>query len=308
MRKPFIIFLVLALYIVLQFSWWAYLIYDQGQMLNMAAQGHLLEKAGRNHLRMILSEGTVFLVIVSFLLLLAYRTFKRELGLVRSKDNFLMAVTHELRTPIAGMQLSMQTLQRAGLDDKQRERLISNAISDTKRLKDLSDRVLLAAQSENESLSPNKTEVDISALAARLVQKCKTELGKEHRIESTLGESLVVETDETAFSTILINLLENAIKYSPKNSLIAVSLSAKSGTVELTVADNGPGISKEDKNRIFDKFHRSGNEMTRNTKGTGLGLFIVKRFAEDLGGSVQVSDNSPKGSIFTVSLPTQAHT
>jgi signal transduction histidine kinase len=103
--------------------------------------------------------------------------------------------------------------------------------------------------------------------------------------------------------SILLNLVDNAVKYSPKESKINVVLTKNSSAFQLVVSDNGPGIKKEDRKKIFQKFMRIQNEETRSTKGTGLGLFIVSNLVQSHGGKIEVTDNSPSGSIFTVEIP-----
>jgi two-component system phosphate regulon sensor histidine kinase PhoR len=102
---------------------------------------------------------------------------------------------------------------------------------------------------------------------------------------------------------VLINLVENAIKYSPQKTQIQVALQEDEGSVYLIVADNGIGIADDDKTKVFTKFYRVGNEDTRKTKGTGLGLYIVKRFMEIYSGQIELKDNSPQGTIFTLRFP-----
>ena len=105
-----------------------------------------------------------------------------------------------------------------------------------------------------------------------------------------------------AFSSIVINLIENALKYSDQNSNILVALGLKSEGIVLVVKDEGSGISDEDKSKVFDKFYRGNDELRRKTKGTGLGLYIVKYLVSKHNGSILIKDNSPKGSIFEVTF------
>jgi len=109
--------------------------------------------------------------------------------------------------------------------------------------------------------------------------------------------------DKSAMVSIMVNLLENAIKYSPQDKEIEVALKAGSEEVSLKVADKGIGIPDNLKNKIFQKFYRAGNEDTRKTKGTGLGLYIIKQLVVAHNGKISVLDNHPKGAIFTVRLP-----
>ena len=304
MRRPFIIFVVLAIYIILQFGWWAYLIHQQGIIIQALEKGIEVADHRNYSLWMILSEGGVFLLIVTALLYLAFRAYRRELRLVHTKDNFLMAVTHELRTPIAGIRLNMQTMQREGLDQQVKNQLLENAIADTHRLQDLSDRILLTAKSDQEIIDVTAKEIDLSSLTQTLLVKCQQDFGKDHTIRSSIAEGISVFIDPLGYDSVLRNLVENASKYSTKKSIISVELNKQNGHAVLQVTDEGCGISQQDKKLVFNKFYRAGNENTRNSKGTGLGLFIVKRYAQRFGGSVKVTDNTKtSGSVFKVTLP-----
>ena len=112
-----------------------------------------------------------------------------------------------------------------------------------------------------------------------------------------------IEADRLGLTSVILNLLENAVKYTPDSPKIEVVLDRVEDIVSLAVADNGIGISDKDKRQIFEKFYRVGNEDTRRTKGTGLGLFIVKEIVKSHEGQISVLDNQPKGTIFRIQLP-----
>lgn len=112
-----------------------------------------------------------------------------------------------------------------------------------------------------------------------------------------------MNTDVVGFTSVVINLLENAIKYSGEEGEVNVALNEDSANVFLSVTDTGIGIGDADKTKVFDKFYRVGNEDTRKTKGTGLGLYIVKRMVEIGNGEITISDNQPRGTIFNLRFP-----
>ena len=122
-------------------------------------------------------------------------------------------------------------------------------------------------------------------------------------IQSFIAPDIIISSDHQLITALLTNLIENAIKYSPKDGNITIKLQEQENAVKLIVADEGVGISNEEKDRIFDKFYRIGNEDTRKTKGTGLGLYIVKNIVKLHQGYISVSNNSPKGSIFEIIFP-----
>ena len=125
----------------------------------------------------------------------------------------------------------------------------------------------------------------------------------DRQIECSVQPDIWVYGDPFLIRLLLNNLVDNAMKYAPKTSPIHVALSLKHQVAKLKVADMGKGIPAEEKKKVFDKFYRMGNEQTRNAKGTGLGLYLVKRIAERHDGTVEITDNVPQGSIFTIRFP-----
>jgi signal transduction histidine kinase len=299
-RKPFFIFTLLALYIVLQFGWWVYLLYQQGIVIQELEAGRVAPDHRSYSLSMVIGEGSVFLLIVLSGLYLAYRAYRKELELIRAKDNFLMAVTHELRTPIAGIRLNLQTLERSGLSPEQRKSVMDRALDNTKRLQTLSDHILLAAQNTSTNTGSISKAIDVSMIVLNtcngFIQRAET----SHRINMHIEEGILVAIDPDAMTSIIENLLQNALNYAPNGTDIQISLTKSDDGVLLEVMDQGPGISNEQKKLVFEKFYRGGEEMTRSTKGTGLGLFIVRALVKQAGGRISIKDNDPSGSIFTV--------
>jgi signal transduction histidine kinase len=126
----------------------------------------------------------------------------------------------------------------------------------------------------------------------------------QQQVVLDIDNDIFLDIDRTTFPSIILNLFENAVKYSSADSIISLSLKAHKENVILKVADTGVGVSEDDRNKIFEKFYRAGNEDTRKTKGTGLGLYIVKHIVELHNGSIIVKNNIPKGSIFEVTFNT----
>jgi len=162
--------------------------------------------------------------------------------------------------------------------------------------------MLLASKIENRSYSFPKDKFNLSVLVDSIVNrlqitKCE---GTQQIIDAEIEPKIEITGDKFALTSVVTNLVENAIKYSGPCETVGVKLFSKEGKVFLEVADHGIGISDQEKNRIFDKFYRVGSEDTRNTKGTGLGLYIVKEVLDKHRASIKVKDNRPAGSIFEV--------
>ena len=249
---------------------------------------------------MISSEGAVFV----FLLLLGgyqiRKTLKKETALSQQQKNFLLSVTHELKSPIASTKLQLQTLQKHELDRAKQKEIIANAISDTERLNNLVENILLAAKIENTAFPLNKEEYNLSEYITEGLNQTIKSFNHPQKVVLNIQPNIKMKIDRTSFPSIILNLFENAVKYSPANSTITIGLKSSNGKTILSVADEGEGISNEEKANIFQKFYRVGNEEVRKTKGTGLGLYIVNYLVEQHNGVITVKDNSPNGSVFEV--------
>lgn len=252
---------------------------------------------------MIMGEGTVLLALLLVGLLLTFRAIRRDLAMARAQRNFLLAVTHELRTPIAAIKLQLQTLGREALSPELQKQLRSKAIEEADRLASLTDKVLQATQADEGLLRLESTQVDVAVALTSLLDQMRTRCAGSHQLCYSGPASLTANTDPEALRSIVSNLLENAIKYAPPGSTVNLELVAGKDGWRMAVSDEGPGIPESDRERVFERFFRGGHEETRQTKGTGLGLYIVKRLVEGLGGTIQFQPRHPSGSIFALSFP-----
>jgi signal transduction histidine kinase len=310
-RTTLLLFGLLALYIVLQFLWWTVLLLRKDREAAELAMSLQALGFGPNRpidtergTRMILGEGSVLLLLLT-VLLLTFRAIRRDLALARTQQNFLLAVTHELRTPIAAIKLQLQTLARQGLTTEQREMLRTQAVVEADRLAHLTDKVLMATRADEGGLDLHPVRTDIMDLLRQSVERARTQLAIHHTLKLDGPAELLVQVDPQALRSIVDNLIENAAKYAPAGTTIEVAVVAGQDGWRLTVADEGPGIPEEDRQRIFEKFYRGGTEETRRAKGTGLGLYIVQRLVRQLGGSITVRSRAPQGAIFAASFPTR---
>jgi len=314
--RPLFVFYLLVAYVFLQFAWWTYSMFQLNNEISglktelnllkgetpeqVASQGNGINARLHKRWVMISSEGAVF---VGLLLLGVYqirKTFKKETELANRQRNFLLSVTHELKSPIASAKLQLQTLQKRELEREKQQEIISNAISDTDRLNNLVENILLAAKIDNSTFHLHRENTALSEYISGNMNQMIRLFNYRQKVVLDIDSGIELAIDKTTFPSIIINLFENAIKYSPADSTITLSLKKQDNSVILAVKDEGQGIAEEDKKKIFEKFYRAGNEDTRRTKGTGLGLYIVKHIAEQHNGAVSVKNNTPKGSIFEV--------
>ncbi|HKK38818.1 MAG TPA: HAMP domain-containing sensor histidine kinase [Cryomorphaceae bacterium] len=298
-RRVSLLFYILTLYILVQFAWWAYLLIDLNK-LYYSSQG-----ADTVNLKiwMVLGEGAVFLTFLLGGIYIMQRTIRKEITLVRQQRNFLLSITHELKTPLAAIKLGIQTLQkRKNLSSDQREPLEKSALANTERLHNLIDNVLLATRIESGQHPLHLNPINISEKTDSICQETEIALGNPGMINREIEPGLTLNVDGNAYESILVNLIENAFKYGDSKG-IYVSLKKEKERVLLSVEDNGRGIPPQEQKKIFEKFYRMGNEETRSKKGTGLGLFIVKELVTLHQGKITISDGNLKGARFTVSLP-----
>ncbi len=249
---------------------------------------------------MISSEGIVFIGVLLLGIFQIRKTFKREAELSQQQQNFLLSVTHELKSPIASTKLQLQTLQKHELNREKQKEILANAINDTDRLNNLVENMLLAAKIENNVYLLHKENYNLSEYISEGMNQTIQSFQYQQKVELSIEPNIYMDIDRTNFPSIILNLFENAVKYSPEDSTIVVSLKKQNQKIILSVADQGIGISDKEKGTVFQRFFRSGNEETRKTKGTGLGLYIVDYLVKQHNGTITVKDNIPKGSIFEV--------
>lgn len=252
---------------------------------------------------MFLGEGLVFMLLLLWGFVIIYRSYQAKDKLNRLQANFIMSVTHELKTPLASAKLMLQTLIKRKLDESQQNKLVDNSLSEINRLDSLIEKILLASRFEHHNQHIQRRNINLSELCRDVIERLGHTQRFESRLFAEIDDNVSVSGDVALLISVLTNLIENAAKYSDENSTIRVRLYNSHQRAHLQVIDHGHGISDADKKLIFNKFFRVGNEETRTTKGTGLGLYIVKNIVSDMDGSIEVKDNHPKGSIFEITMP-----
>ncbi|MEP6747271.1 MAG: ATP-binding protein [Bacteroidota bacterium] len=246
-----------------------------------------------------IGEGAIFLLVILIGALFVYRAVRRQIKMTQQQQNFMMAITHELKTPIAIAKLNLETLQKHKLDEAKQQKLILATLQEANRLNTLTNNILISSQLEGGGYKLLKEELDFSSLAANCVQDFHSRF-PERKMESIIDEDIDLSGDSLLLQILVNNLLDNAVKYAPKESTIYFTLNKNAEGVYLKCADEGPGIPDEEKKKIFDRFYRIGNEQVRKTKGTGLGLYLCKKITADHNAGISVTNNHPAGSIFTV--------
>jgi two-component system, OmpR family, sensor histidine kinase CiaH len=246
-------------------------------------------------------EGLTFLLVILVGAVFIYRAVRKQFRMAQEQKNFMMAITHELKTPIAVTKLNLETLLKHKLDERKQTKMIQMTLEETERLNNLTNNILISSQLEAGGYRFAKEELDLSALSSDCLDNFRNRF-PDYNWKAEIEADIEITGDGMLLQIMINNLLENAVKYSPKHSAITFAVKKTGQHIHMQVKDEGMGVPEEEKEKIFRRFYRVGNEKTRSTKGTGLGLFLCRKIASDHNGSIHVSDNSPAGSIFTVTF------
>jgi two-component system sensor histidine kinase CiaH len=262
--------------------------------------GEIMSQKKRNTTQYV-SEGITFLAVTIIAALFVYQAVRRQVRLQHQQENFMMAVTHELKTPMAIAKLNLETLHKHHLEEEKKQKLLRMTLQEINRLDTLANNILVSSQLEAGRYRSPREELNFSDLVASAVEDFKNRYPNRQWV-AMIEQEADITGDALLLQILVNNLLENAVKYSPREGKIECRLQLVNHTIRLQVIDEGQGIPDNEKKKVFDKFYRIGNEATRTTKGTGLGLYLCKKIVEEHRGNIQVADNSPSGCNFTVSF------
>jgi signal transduction histidine kinase len=277
-----------------------------GLVLGMKLRGTTLAAMGQHFVR------TSFLILGGLSLLLAcgilitYRNVNREMALARLKSDFVSNVSHELRTPLSLIRLYAETLELGRLTSQdKREEYYRIIRKESERLTSLINNILDFSRIEAGRKEYEFRETDMAELVRNTLESYRYQI-EQHgfTFEENISENLPpMRVDREAIARSLLNLVNNALKYSQREKYLGVHLYRENGSVKLEVVDHGIGISRPEQHKIFEKFYRVGDPLVHNTKGSGLGLSLVRHIVEAHGGDVSVESVPGQGSKFVIELP-----
>jgi PAS domain S-box-containing protein len=242
------------------------------------------------------AEGTVY----------AFHDLTEERRLEQLKADFIATVSHELRTPLAAVHGAAKTLLREDIDlgHEVSRQLLALISEQSDRLARMVEDILLASRLESPELELATEQVDVGELAADAIAAVRVQASEQLTLELTVAPSLPpVAADRDKLRQVLVNLVANAVKYSPAGGRIAVEAWADNGHVGIAVRDQGLGIAPSEQGLIFEKFYRADANMTRGVSGSGLGLYITRGLVHRMGGTISVESKPGEGSTFIVTLP-----
>ena len=312
LRYIFLVYWILLAYILAALVWWFIALNNQNHQmatykiselnLNNAGYQAALEKITNVENRktaQYIGEGAVFFLLIIAGAVYIYRVVKSQFKISRQQQNFMMAITHELKTPIAITKLNLETLQKRKLEEAQQQRLLQNTIQEANRLNALCNNMLLYSQIEESGYKIVKEQINLSAFLTECINEFQTRF-PQRQYTAVIEPELHIQGDLLLIQMAINNLIDNATKYTPKNLPVALLLHKADANIVFQIKDEGKGIANEEKKKIFDKFYRIGNTATKEAKGTGLGLYLTKKIVQQHRAHISVTDNTPVGSIFTI--------
>jgi signal transduction histidine kinase len=312
-----IIYWMLLLYVVAALVWWfislekqnihlADLSYhelnarkDSLTLVQYQEQVRVIDTDTKRNTGKYISEGITFLILILIGASFVYRAIRRQFRLQEQQQNFMMAITHELKTPISVAKLNLETLQKYKLDPEKQQKIIRMTLQETSRLNTLINNILVSSQLEADGYVFSKEDLDFSSLLRDCIQETRNRY-PERVFNEEIEPEIEINGDQLLLQLMIYNLLENAVKYSPKEKPINCRLKKNNTDVLLNIIDEGIGIADTEKKKVFEKFYRTGSEATRKTQGTGLGLYLCRKIAEDHNADITVTNNSPGGCNFAI--------
>lgn len=233
----------------------------------------------------------------------AFRDLTGEHALEEARRDFVATASHELRTPLSSVYGAARTLQRRALDPERRDQLISLIADESERLSGILDELLFASRLDAGALTMQVSRCLPATIAREVVALARERAPDLIQLGIAADDGAACLADPARLRQVLVNLVDNAIKYSPDGGSVDVTVRSAAGRLRIEVADRGLGIPASERDRIFEKFFRLDPSLTRGVGGTGLGLYICRQLVEGMGGTIGVDGRPGGGSVFAVELP-----
>lgn len=312
-KSALTLFLFMVVVLFAQAVWWVFFMAKlTAEKVDMATQlggsPQFVEQIHKEEFSrqiMLGSEGVFFFVLILLGAWIIYRALVRSEELKFHQQNFLMAVTHELKTPLASVQIYLDTLQSPKISPEKKEQIVPRMKEDVLRLERLVENVLDAGRFDRHGYHLNRAPLNLSTLVEeRIDHVSKAATTVPLSIKNQIEPDISFNGDSTAIARAIDSILENSLKYYEGNHIeLDISLKADRKEIVLAISDKGVGFAREDSRRLFERFYRIGNEMTRSQSGSGLGLYLCREIVRAHGGEVSArSEGVGKGATFTITL------
>ncbi len=303
MSNPLIALIGIQLIWVVVVVFWVYWFIGRSQEFRELALRYKPELVTKGVEWLVLVEGLLMLVAILAGVYVMFLYWRRQAKLYLQQRSYISQLTHELKSPLASIQLHLETVKLRDLPKEKLEGFIDTMLSDTERLNILTSNLLMATRIEFRQLGEKAKRIDFSRFVTEYLEKKRDTLPEGGRIATEVEPGIHAVIDVEGMEMALRNLLENALLYSPVSPEIRVSLKRSGRNCLLEFQDNGKGLKRQELEPIFDMFYRV-RTPGENIRGTGLGLYIVKSVVNAHGGKISVESPGPgKGCTFRIMLP-----
>ncbi len=293
--------------------WWSFLlysknekIYEQQLIINSYEPAEISQTTAQLHdkydrqRKMIIGEGVFFGLALIAGISYLYVAYRRTLHFSERQNNFLLSITHELKSPLASIKLAFETIKKRNLSKEQNTLISTNGISEVNRLHNQLENILTATSLDH-NYEGQLNETSLENLVNEIKNNRHYRPGEDRVFYSFDNDNTsTFKIDVYGCMLICENLIGNALKYSEKD--VEVNLNINQSFLTIQVKDEGIGIPDHEKKNIFNRFYRVGNEDTRKSKGTGLGLYIANKITKKNQGTIEVLNNPKGGTIFKVEI------
>jgi signal transduction histidine kinase len=282
---------------------WIYWFIGKHREFRELAEKYRPELLGQGANWPVMVEGLVMMVLILIGVYVIFVYWNRQSNLYLQQRNIIAQVTHELKSPLASIQLHLETIKLRKPSEERLDSFVTTMLADTDRLHYLINNLLMAARLEQRRKQTERRLTDMTHLVAEHVERERATLPQGGNIFFEAAPALKAVVDPEEMSMVVRNLFENAVLYSPQSPEITVRLEKTGTWLKLSVQDQGRGLEKKELNKVFDRFYRA-QPPGDNVRGTGLGLYIVESVIKGLGGTVAVTSEGPgKGCTFILKFP-----
>jgi len=253
----------------------------------------------------VLLEGGVLMLVILAGVYVIFVYWNKQSRLYQLQSNFISSVSHELKSPLASIQLYLETLKYQKVSSEEAQDFVETMLSDTERLSDLIDNILESSKSDPKSMQSQFSSVDIvSFLQETIAHHQKLFEDKQCVIQLKFNDYVKVSIDGRAMRMVFNNLIANALRYSPAGTVLTIEVRRDQKFCIIDFIDQGFGFDKKELKKVFKKFYRVQNQETQNIEGAGLGLYISRQIIKNHKGKINVfSEGRGKGTHFMLSLP-----
>jgi signal transduction histidine kinase len=254
---------------------------------------------------LILLEGCLLMLIILAGVYIIFVYWNKQARLNRLQSNFVSSVSHELKSPLASIQLYLETMKYQEVSKEETDEFVEMMLADTERLGSLINNILASSKYDPKNMQLQFQPVQLGSFLGEVVEGLKRQFEEKNcEVKLDIQEDCELSLDKRAMQMVFNNLIGNALRYSPIGAPLTIRVRKKKKFCEIDFIDQGMGLGKKDMKKIFRKFYRVTNQKSQNIEGAGLGLFISKEIVRTHKGQMRVfSDGPGKGSVFTVQLP-----